>query len=49
MFNFDFIKKKRKKTNTIPFTAEIHIDPLILREASGTASSSKESLYWRNI
>jgi len=39
MFNFDFIKKKRKKTNTIPFTAEIQIDPLILREASGTASS----------
>lgn len=45
MFNFDFIKKKRKKTNSIPFTAEIHIDPLILRESLGTASSLKESLY----
>lgn len=45
MFNFDFIKKKRKKTNTIPFTAEIRIDPLILRELLGTASSSKELLY----
>lgn len=45
MFNFDFIKKKRKKTNTIPFTSEIHIDPLILREASGTASYLKELLY----
>lgn len=39
MFNFDFIKKK--KTNAMPFTAEIHIDPLILRELLGAASSSK--------
>lgn len=45
MFNFDFIKKKRKKTNTIPFTAEIHIDRLILRESLGAASFSKESPY----
>lgn len=45
MFNFDFIKKKRKKTNTIPFTAEMHIDPLIPGESLGAASSLKESLY----
>lgn len=49
MFNFDFSKKKRKKTNTMPFTAEIHIDPLILGESLGAASSSKESRYWRNV